>query len=321
MATIADPPHPPSDVIQRVRFDPPETILRQAIDSDNWPLTWGDDGAIYTAYGDGRGFEPFVEKKLSLGLARIDGTPPHITGADLRSPTAERTGDGAKGPKASGMLMVDGTLYMWVRNTHNSTLAWSPDHGHTWQWGFTFTEGFGCPTFLNFGPNYAGSRDDYVYTYSQDGPSAYETCDAVALARVLRTRIREQGAYEYFVKLNPDGSPLWSPDVHHRGPAFAYPAHCQRVDAAYNPGLRRYLLAVSYGHAGGWGLFDAREPWGPWTTAFSTSQWDMGQTHGYRLPTKWIFNDGRTLWLVFSGLKPNDAFCLRRLTFETHPSP
>jgi hypothetical protein len=31
--------------------------------------------------------------------------------------------------------------------------------------------------------------------------------------------------------------------------------------------------------------------------------------------------DGRTVWLVFSGLKPNDAFCLRRMTLETHPSP
>jgi hypothetical protein len=76
MAALADPPHPPSDAVKRVRFDPPETILRQAIDSDNWPLTWGDDGAIYTAYGDGRGFGPFVEKKLSLGLAKVDGTPP-----------------------------------------------------------------------------------------------------------------------------------------------------------------------------------------------------------------------------------------------------
>jgi CubicO group peptidase (beta-lactamase class C family) len=319
MATLADPPHPPSDVIKRVRFDPPETILRQAIDSDNWPLTWADDGAIYTAYGDGRGFEPFVEKKLSLGLATIEGTPPHITGTNLRSPTAERTGNGPKGPKASGMLMVDGVLYLWARNTNNSTLAWSPDRGHTWQWGFTFTEGFGCPTFLNFGPNYAGARDDYVYVYSQDGPSAYETYDAVALARVPKARIREQGAYEWFVKLAPDGSPVWTSDLNHRGPAFAYPAHCQRVDAAYNPGLRRYLLAVSYGHAGGWGLFDAPAPWGPWTTAFSTQAWDQGQTHGYRLPTKWISDDGRTLWVVFSGLKPNDAFCLRRMTLETSP--
>ena len=54
------------------------------------------------------------------------------------------------------MLMVDGTLYMWVRNTGNATLAWSADHGQTWTWGFKFDTGFGCPTFLNFGRNYGG---------------------------------------------------------------------------------------------------------------------------------------------------------------------
>ena len=40
------------------------TIVRKALDSDNWPITWGDDDQLYTAYGDGRGFEPFVKTKL-----------------------------------------------------------------------------------------------------------------------------------------------------------------------------------------------------------------------------------------------------------------
>lgn len=319
MTCVTDPPVPPSDVIKRVRFDPPESIRRLAPDSDNWPMTWADDGAIYTAYGDGRGFEPFVEKKLSLGLAKVDGTPPDFTGVNLRSPTAERTGNGAQGPKASGMLMVDGVLYMWVRNTGNATLAWSADHGQTWQWGFTFDPSFGSPTFLNFGRNYAGAPDDYVYTYSQDGPSAYETYDSVVLARVPKSHLRERDAYEFFVKQGTDRTPIWSKDITQRGPALANPAHCQRVDASYNAALRRYLLTIAYGHGKGWGLFDAPHPWGPWTTAYSTPDWGQGETHGYRLPTKWISDDGRTMWLVFSGTKTNDAFCVRRMMLETYP--
>ena len=35
-------------------------VVRKAHDSDNWPLTWADDDKQYTAYGDGRGFEPFI---------------------------------------------------------------------------------------------------------------------------------------------------------------------------------------------------------------------------------------------------------------------
>ncbi|MBI4325656.1 MAG: hypothetical protein HY674_10385 [Chloroflexi bacterium] len=38
-------------------------------------MTWADD-ALYTAYGAGHGFEPFVEGKLSLGLAKVSGRPP-----------------------------------------------------------------------------------------------------------------------------------------------------------------------------------------------------------------------------------------------------
>src|SRR5262249_34939212 len=153
---------------------PKESIVRRANDSDNWPLTWADDGHQYTAYGDGRGFEPFVPKKVSLGLARVEGGPPEFKGFNIPSPTGEQLGDGAKGKKASGLLCVDGILYLWTRNANNSQLAWSKDHAKTWTWAdWKFTESFGCPTFLNFGQNYAGARDEFVYVYSPDSNSAY----------------------------------------------------------------------------------------------------------------------------------------------------
>ncbi len=76
------------------------------------------------------------------------------------------------------MLMVDGVLYMLVRNTGNSQLAWSVDHGESWTWcGWKFKAGFGAPTFLNFGRNYAGAPDKFVYIYSHDSDSAYEPED------------------------------------------------------------------------------------------------------------------------------------------------
>jgi CubicO group peptidase (beta-lactamase class C family) len=317
IAMESKPPYPPSPVIHKIAFDPVETIVRKALDSDNWPMTWADNDALYTAYGDGRGFEPFIEPKLSLGLARVSGRPPAFTGDNLRSETAERTGGGAKGAKASGMIMVDGVLYMWVRNVGNSRLAWSGDHGATWQWGFKLTQGFGAPTFLNFGRNYAGAPDSYVYTYSQDGPSAYEAYDGIALARVPRSRMRERDGYEFFARLDPKGRPVWTRDIAQRGHAFSYPGHCQRVDAVYSPGLSRYLLALGYNHESGWGIFDAPTPWGPWTSAFHTESWDVPGTHGYRLPSKWIGPDGRSMYLVFSGVKENDAFCVRRVVLDT----
>ena len=313
MSTIAvQAPYPPSPVIRGATFG--NEIKRSAIDSDNWPLTWGDDDALYTSYGDGYGFEPFIEKKLGMGFARVTGSADGYQGVNLRS-DAERVGGGAKSPKASGILMVGGVLYLWVRNVGNSQLLWSIDHGKTWQWGFKFEEGFGSPAFLNFGKNYAGARDGYVYAYSQDGPSAYESDNGVALARVRKDRIRDRAAWEFYRGNDAAGHPLWIADIKQRGQVFSYPANCNRIDVVYDAGLKRYLMALAYGESGGWGLFDAPEPWGPWTTVLHR-QWDVPDTHGYRLPSKWISPDGLTLTLVFSGIKPNDAFCTRKLTLK-----
>ena len=305
-------PYPPSPVVKAVQFAAESTIVRKAVGSDNWPITWADDDHLYTSYGDGWGFEPHADIKLSQGLARVAGGPTDYHCENVRSPTGERTGDGPAGAKASGMLMVDGVLYMWVRNTGNATLAMSRDHAKTWTWGFTFKTSFGCPTFLNFGQNYAGARDDYVYSYSQDGPNAYDSFDQVVLARVPKDHITGRSAYEFLVGLDKSGKPEWTGDIDQRGPVFRLPGRCQRLDIVYNAGLKRYLMCVGFNHSSGWGIFDAPEPWGPWTTAFYTDDWGLDHTHGYRLPSKWISTDGKTIYLIYSGRGQDDSFCVRK---------
>jgi hypothetical protein len=240
MATAA--PYPPSSVIRSVRWDPPESIVRQAPGGDNWPLTWGDDDALYTAYGDGRGFEPFVPEKLSLGLSRITGGPADFVGENLRAPSVEATGEGPQGKKASGILMVRGVLYLWVRNADNSQLAWSADRGRSWQWAdWRFTTSFGAPTFLNFGRNYAGARDEFVYVYSHDHDSAYEAADRMVLARVPQEKILDRAAYEFFAGSADDGGPRWTPDALDRGAVFTHAGRCYRSGVTYNEPLGRYL--------------------------------------------------------------------------------
>jgi CubicO group peptidase (beta-lactamase class C family) len=313
-------PYPASPVIRKVAFAPAPSIVRKALGSDIWPLTWADDDGQYTAYGDGWGFEPRTEKKLSLGFARINGTPDDFEGTNIRSASGERVGDGPSGAKASGLLMVDGILYLWARNSGNAQLAWSDHYGRTWHWEFRLEESFGAPAFLQFGKNYDGARDEFVYVYSQDGPSAYEPSDGLALARVHKHRIRKRAAYEFFSHLDASGAPVWAADIRRRGPVFTFPGHCQRVGAVYNPFCRRYLLSLGFDQSGGWGIFDAPEPWGPWTTAFFTREWGLGKTHDYRLPARWISDGGKRMVLVFSGRKYDgveyDAFCVRSLDLE-----
>ena len=315
-------PYPRSAVIREIVWASRESIVRKARGSDNWPLTWADDNNLYTAYGDGRGFKPRVPKKLSLGLAKIIGSPDEFAGFNIRSPSGEAIGDGAKGRKASGMLMVDGVLYMLARNAGNSQLAWSADHGRTWTWAnWRFTTSFGYPTFLNFGRNYAGARDSYVYVYSHDSDSAYKpAADRMVLARVPTDRIRDRNAYKFFQSLGADGTALWTKDIRQRGGVFTHPGRCYRSGISYNAGLRRYLWChtIPGGDTrfrGGFGIYDAPEPWGPWTTVYFTEHWDTGPGETSSFPTKWMTDAGKTLYLIFSG---NDCFSVRRAKLRTN---
>jgi len=309
----------------RICWAPKETIICKAKGSDNWPMTWADDDALHTAYGDGNGFEPFLPEKLSMGFARVTGHPPDITGVNIRSPTGETRGHGPKGKKASGILCVDGVLYLLARNAGNAQLAWSEDKAKTWTWAdWKFTTSFGCPTFLNFGKNYAGARDEFVYIYSHDNDSAYKPADRMVLARVPKNRLRERDAYELFVKLDAGGQPVWTKDIAQRGAVFTHPGRCYRSGITYNAPLRRYLWVQILPESrhpqgmrfqGGFGVYDAPEPWGPWTRVYFTEDWDVGPGETASFPTKWMSSDGQTLWLVFSG---DDSFSVRKATLTVN---
>jgi hypothetical protein len=74
---------------------------------------------------------------------------------------------------------------------------------------------------------------------------------------------------------------------------------------------------------GGFAIYDAPEPWGPWTTVYFTEKWDVGPGETASFPTKWMSGDGKTLYLVFSG---DDNFALRKASLtvasaEKSPSP
>jgi CubicO group peptidase (beta-lactamase class C family) len=324
MAAYDTPPYPKSGLISQVLFAPASSVVRKACDSDNWPVTWGDDDSQYTAYGDGAGFDPKVDKKLSLGVAKISGGPDDFRGTNIRSSTIEQVGHGRVGRKASGILMVDGVLYMWLRNVNGngeeSQLAWSEDHGVTWAYSdWKFTTSFGYPTFLNFGKNYRGAKDDFVYVYSHDERDAYKPADHMVMARVPKNKILDQRAYEFFQKLNLHGKPVWGKDLAARGPVFIHPAGCCRSSVTYDAGLKRYLWCQIDPYSkhpqgsrfqGGFGIYESTQPWGPWRTVFYTRDWDMGPGETASLPARWMSKDGKICYLLFSG---NDCFSVRKL--------
>ena len=109
---------------------------------------------------------------------------------------------------------------MFVRNYivdgdyRHSRLAWSKDYEKTWTWAdWHFSGTFGCPEFVQFGPNYKGARDAYVYVVSQANDDAYEYSPDVVMARVPKDKVRDRNAYQFFAGLDAKGKPAWSADI------------------------------------------------------------------------------------------------------------
>src|SRR5262249_3386025 len=148
--------------------------------------------------------------------------------------------------------------------------------------------------------------------------------DRMVLARVPKGRIAERAAYEFFRGLDGKGQPLWSKEIADRGPVFEHKGRCYRSGITYNAGLERYLwVQIIPGtegkksdtrFEGGFAIYDAPEPWGPWTTVYFTEKWDVGPGETASLPSKWMSADGKMVHLVFSG---DDHFAVREARLNT----
>ncbi len=332
-------PYPPSPVIAGVTWDFAHRV-RRAPGSDLWPMTWATDGDLYTAWGDGGGFGGTDSNgRASLGFARIHGTPEHFKGINIWG------GKNAKHPatfggKVGAMLFVGGTLYaiggVWPGMQGLTTwscpkearLLWSTDLGNTWRVsGWTYADvnapAFGPVSFLNFGKDYAGARDRFVYLYFTTAWWEWAPRQApptrTYLARAPRDQLTNRSAYEYYGGLSRGGQPRWTSMCTERRAVFTDPNGRRFSKVIYNAPLKRYLATVAGRYVKQFGLFDAQEPWGPWTTVAYDNAWGgLGATEAleYDLPTKWISPDGRTLWCVFSSTGNLDAFNLVRGTLR-----
>lgn len=331
-------PYPQSKLITKLTWDPAVVRVGEGNDGrdgvgDNWPATWGDDGSLYVSYGDGPGFQKRGDQFFTLGFAKIAGDPPSLSGEDIPSDLDTPVGWGNKGIKSSGQLMVDRVIYMFVRNYQvngdyrHSRLAWSKNRQKHWSWAqWHFAGTFGCPEFVQFGPNYAGARDNYVYIASQANNDAYDFSPDIVMARVPKDRIAVRTAYRFYAGLDGKGKPAWTSDIGKRAPAFKDQKGTQRISLGYNQALKRYILTSSHRvgpapHNASLGVFEAPEPWGPWSTVYYDDHWSGNhRTYHHRFPTKWMSPDGRAMWLLYSGIGGNNyAFILRKATLELTP--
>lgn len=331
-------PYPASPLIQHVTWDWP-TLQTAAPGSDLWPVTWLADDTVIAAFGDGGGFNGTDhDGRVAAGFARLEGTPPHVTGVNVnggKDPLHPATYP--KKGKVGGLLAVDNRLYGWLNPQDGKfpdvdhILVASDDHAATWQpTGLKYPKGanhFKPSTFLNVSRGHANPPDDvkgFVYFY---GPRQGNPHDFY-LGRAPTDQLTDIKSHEFLASLAND-QPTWSPDPAKAAPIFTDPTPNRDLcTVAYLPALKRYLLTTFHSGAGQLGLFDAPHPWGPWTTVAYYEKWgDMtreGEGLTCTFPLKWMSDDNLTLWCVFStygdgakvGIKAHDRFNLVRVKLD-----
>ena len=297
---------------------------------DTFPLTWAADDAIYTSAGD-----PLWPEKSKSGLdvERVVGTPPghHI---DKVNNMPDYKGWGGAGPKPTGMISVKGTLYLAFQDLtgkggeirdnpdvvnnyghgYDAQIVSSQDFGQTWQPAIKSIASpmfpgriFGAPAFVNFGKDNLGARDKFVYAISGEGWDDGSHC---RLGRVPEDSILDARSWEWITVLRANGEPEWSKDLKSAIPVISHPGYLGMVDMVYLSSLRRYLLfgwrnkVKSDPDAGSELIvYDAPEPWGPFTIAYHQDPWESVELNPYnpRLPLKWFDQEKLEGWMLFSG--------------------
>jgi hypothetical protein len=199
-------------------------------------------------------------------------------------------------------------------NPLRRTLAWSLDLGRSWQLA-PWSSATDLGSSLQFGQNYAGAFDpEHIYLYYQREVTADST--HVYLRRVRSDQLTADPSgsdhFEYFSGLDPAGGAHWSMTEADAEAVFfdrnSSAGTFAPASVVYDAPLGRYLLAVWHGTATGQiGFFEGQNPWGPWATMGYYDDWGgfnetAGEATGLSLPSKWISSDGRTLWVVFSGV-------------------
>jgi hypothetical protein len=333
------PPYPPSPVIARVTFDD-STARTEAPGSDIWPITWAADDHLYTPWGDGGGFGGTNSKgRVLLGVARVSGGKRDYIGTNIAG-GVDAPNPPPFGGKSEGILALGGALYLW-RDGDKSSLEYfkfcelwrSDDHGATWRaTGVRFSKpegrdfpandaGIFAPAFCQFGKGYAGARDDCVYVYAPDiiDPTHWNIRlpGRINLLRVHREKIESKSDYGFFAGVDERGQPRWTNVAAERKPTWRDDTQgTHRIAVSYNAPLKRYLLTTITIDRSGWmSLYDAPEPWGPWThvhTEHDPERWGT-LTIIFTFVNKWLSADGRDFVIVHT---KNDRWATIEGTFE-----
>lgn len=276
---------PQSPVIHSVYLDgmPVEPF---ASDGDLWLSTWADDNNMYSGWGDGPGplYDAGPHSGVDCGIVKLTGDLP-----DVKPQTQYREDENPPLPindKPSSLIYLDSCLYGQFHSPLGDArigyLSESKDYGIHWNRIGYFEENekqpddaspwlrknnspFRCMFFINMGQNYNLNTDGFVYALGI-GTEWHWMGLRVFLTRVKKENIASYDKYEYFGGYLKGDQPKWSSNQSRAKPVDGLITFGQG-SAIYHPGTKRYLFMTDFD------VFDAPNPWGPWTYAGSWTTW------------------------------------------------
>ncbi|HZG58523.1 DUF4185 domain-containing protein [Paenibacillus sp.] len=233
----AGPIVPEASTFFSTAYVEPKSTYHTPSNGDLWPVAWGPDDVMYTANGDGKGFDVLSEW-ADIVVSKFTGNPweRNITGERIASGDAVGRvwSDPEKyNKKPTGMISVNGELYLAVQDLNKeteggrifndvpaATILKSTDKGVTWT-GATDAPMFKDHTFttimfLDYGKDSANNTfDEYVYAYGMD----YNWRDSFSntvpdpqhlyLARMPKDAIQDAARWEYYTG-DLKGKASWS---------------------------------------------------------------------------------------------------------------
>ena len=254
---------------------------------------------------------------------------------------------------------MNGVLYLAVElhnygdnptfNRQHNMNAWiitSTDYGKTWNREATsvnfFTGRLASPHFLQFGKDYEEARDEFIYAYfpgADDGNSYWENGNYLLLGRVPKYSILERDQWKFYIGEDEAGYPMWSTEETKAQPIFCYPLMTGENHVTYNKGIKRYIMGNysfideqgnprPYHQTGCWPysamrsqltLFEAPEPWGPWSLFYQDDNWGTYGDYQPIFPAKWMSEDGKTMLMASSGSFDDYNLTLQKITLVTEP--
>jgi hypothetical protein len=315
-------------------------------EADTWYPSWASDGRCYTPWTDGMVDNFMATSKGGLavtGAAVIEGDHPlalNVVPLGVwRSPPAPY---GGRYP--CGSLVHNGAWYYgtYCLDETDRGLNWdvmgpfvgfsvSHDLGRSWvapPWtpavpifGETGKQGakvkMGAPHFVDFGCNMRWSPDGRAYLVGHGGSSSsaevsWVSGDEIYLARVRPTpaTINSPTSYEFFAGHGPDEPARWAGRLEDSRPLLSWPGHCGCVTATFVAPLGRYLMCVT----DGWPtiremtsyILESTSLTGPWRVVSYLRHFGP-QAYFLNVPSRFISDDGLTMWLSYSANFTNAA--------------